>query len=260
MNPVESHQPETSRWWVDGERLPDWTAWQAEDVLLETLRIADGRVLRAGAHAARMLEAAQRRGVAERVLGVVSRLASFVPCRSEGAVRWFLPLAPVPGAPRYALEESAWERPERAWARGVALATVDIPHPRDGLWGKSAQRRPWRIAREQALAQGADEGLLMDGDRVLESDSGALLWKAKGVWHAVDAAMGVLPSVTLAALAPRISLQPGPPPTLETLRSAEGVALVSALRLAVGVTRLNGAPVATDLQEMETWRKGLEAA
>lgn len=243
---------EASRWFVDRGRELSFQGWQAGDVLLETLRVVDGRALRAAEHAARMGAAAELCGPLDHAASALTELVSLSRRCSEQAprpdssLRWFLPLAPEPGAPRWAAQLSAYSPPLGSYERGVSLAAVTLPHPGDGLYGKSAQRRHWQIARQQARRRGADEALLLDRGRAMETDSGALVWRRDGRYYAVRRDAGVLPSVTLGALAPELALTYAEPPALAELYSADAVWLVSALRLMVPVSSLDGQQIAVD--------------
>jgi branched-subunit amino acid aminotransferase/4-amino-4-deoxychorismate lyase len=142
---------------------------------------------------------------------------------------------------------------------GIDSVMASFPHPGLGHLGKSASYH-WSIAaRREALARGAGEALLARDGRVLEGSTGAIVWRQDGRWW-TEASDAVLASVTLAELrAAGVEIAEG---TLSVAKLAgdaapvEGLVLVSALRLAVAIRKVEGQAVLLDaaLAAAAEWR------
>jgi len=148
---------------------------------------------------------------------------------------------------------------------GVAAVTASFPHPGLGSLGKSASYHWSIVARREALAQGAGEALLVRDGCLLEGATSALVWCRGGRWSSSDSP-AVLPSVTLATLRETgVAIDAG------ELRSdvlkpgvaapIEGLVLLSALRLAVAVSSVDGTvlPTGRSLRVAAEWRAKLLA-
>ena len=173
--------------------------------VFETLR-AHGRAMIAPArHVARLLDGARRIGIAadeEQVTEALVRTLDAPRDVDEVAVRMTLTAGPVSvdawppepvGTPRLAISlHPAPPLPLPA----VALATVTARRWPADL--KATSYLPSVLARRAAVAAGADTGLLVDGDELLETAEGNLLAIIGGTLVTPPADGRILPGVTRA--------------------------------------------------------------
>lgn len=124
------------------------------------------------------------------------------------------------------------------YALGVHAGFSDYAHPGYGSWGKSTSAIWSRMAAEEARARGFDEVILCRDEIVVEAAWSALLWREGGHWRTPAASLKPLPSTTLAALRDTGLEVEEVVATRERLSYADAIVLLSAVRLAIGVCRL----------------------
>lgn len=212
----------------------------------ETIRGEAGRWMFAEAHLDRMargVEAAGLDGSAARdaAAGTLAalpadavateRIRLIVTPDSGRSAAWCAVAAAAPYAP-----------PARDYERGITLASAAFPHPGLGRFGKSVSYHWSAIAQRQAVAAGADEAVFWRDGAVAEAARAAVIWQERGRWFTPDT-RDLLESVTLAQFeACGISVERV---RLDAVRleAADGLALVSSLRLVVPVVALDGRTV-----------------
>ena len=197
----------------------------------ETLRGEQGRWMFEGEHLARMSASVAAAGLdagaalqAARATLLAASIDAARPARLRLLVTPSLDYAP----------------PASHYRSGLALRSAASEHPGMGLLGKSASYHWSQFAQREAERAGADEALFWRQGAVVEGARSTLLWREGSRWWTPDA-VGLLASVTLAALeAGGLEVARG---SLDGSRLAacEGLVLVSALRLAAPVRSLDGA-------------------
>ena len=145
--------------------------------------------------------------------------------------------------------------------QGIDVVIASFAHPGLGHLGKSASYHWSLVARQEALARGASEALLVRDGEIKEGATGAIAWQSKGRWF-VHESTDVLKSVTLDALRRAgVSLESGSLPLTslhpESPTRVEGLILISALRLAMAIRSCDGRPVPSAVAEAERWRATL---
>jgi 4-amino-4-deoxychorismate lyase len=146
---------------------------------------------------------------------------------------------------------------------GISVLTLGRGMPADAY-----AQAPWLLggvktlsyainmaAVRHAAAAGADDVIFVTTDgQVLEAPTSTVVWSTGGVWHTPPAdELGILEGTTVRAAFGR--LEAGGEPvavtrgTVEDLRAADGLWLVSSIRLVAPVTALDGRPcrVSADL-------------
>jgi 4-amino-4-deoxychorismate lyase len=210
----------------------------------ETLRGEQGRWMFEGEHLARMSASVAAAGLDAGAALQAARatlLAASIDAARPARLR--LLVTPSPGAEEgwQALGELAdYAPPASHYRSGLALRSAASEHPGMGLLGKSASYHWSQFAQREAERAGADEALFWRQGAVVEGARSTLLWREGSRWWTPDA-VGLLASVTLAALeAGGLEVARG---SLDGSRLAacEGLVLVSALRLAAPVRSLDGA-------------------
>lgn len=124
------------------------------------------------------------------------------------------------------------------YLRGVRVGFSKLTHPGYGRWGKSTSAIWSRMAAEEARARGFDEVILCREAIVVESAWSALMWREGETWRTPAASLNPLPSTTLAALRATGLEVEEVVSTRERLSYADAIVLLSAVRLAIGVERL----------------------
>jgi branched-subunit amino acid aminotransferase/4-amino-4-deoxychorismate lyase len=145
--------------------------------------------------------------------------------------------------------------------QGIDVIIASFAHPGLGHLGKSASYHWSLAARQEALARGASEALLVRDGEIKEGATGAVAWQSQGRWF-VHESSEVLKSVTLDALRRAgVSLELGslPVAALDPNSSArvEGLILISALRLAMAICSCDGRAVPSAVAEAARWRTAL---
>lgn len=145
--------------------------------------------------------------------------------------------------------------------QGLDVVIASFLHPGLGRFGKSTSYHWSLAARQEALARGASEALLVRDGEIKEGATGALAWQSNGRWF-VHESPDVLESVTLDALRRAgVTIQTGTLPVdrLEPASSTrvEGLILISALRLAMAIRSCDGRALPSAVAEAERWRAAL---
>lgn len=123
------------------------------------------------------------------------------------------------------------------YARGVIVGDSPVPHPGLGAYGKTCGYAWARTAMRLAYRARIDDALLLRDGAVVEAATAAVVWREGDAWHGVPATSGALPSVTRERFAGVVGGLREAAPTPVRLRDADQVALLSSLRLAIGVRR-----------------------
>jgi len=136
-------------------------------------------------------------------------------------------------------------------SRGVvADATVEAPWLLGGV--KALSYAVNMAAQRYAHAGGADDVIFVSADgQLLEGPTATVVWLRRGVLRTPPAApLGILAGVTVRRLFARAGEQglgtEVSRGTVDDLHSADGVWLVSSIRLAAAVTALDGKPLPVD--------------
>lgn len=127
---------------------------------------------------------------------------------------------------------------ESDYLSGVRVGFSNLTHPGYGHWGKSTSAIWSRMAAEEARGRGLDEVILCREEIVVESAWSALMWREGETWRTPAASLNPLPSTTLAALRAAGLVVEEVVSTRERLSYADAIVLLSAVRLAIGVERL----------------------
>jgi branched-subunit amino acid aminotransferase/4-amino-4-deoxychorismate lyase len=209
------------------------------DAWFETVRVDAGRALRLALHVDRLVEAAtlaghpclDRRYVHDHLATAVADIDAPV-----GRVRGTF-MVDEEGRPRCWTDAAAWTPPsESAYAAGVQLRVVDVPHAPSGRWGKTVSRQWARTAMR--LAHPAEPVVLSVTGHVVESGRAAVIWRIGDVWYLPSRELGALASTTVRALERTGLTFVEAHAVPEALGGADAVVLVSSLRLAMGVRSL----------------------
>lgn len=244
----------SAQYWLDGRALsgpsltlhPESPSLRSGEGWFETVRVHAGRALRLEAHLHRLIDSALVWGDDRaRLVGLLERAMtpvwSAITAQECACLRFtLLPAVETHQSPQVLVALSSYEEPSRLYQQGARVITSKIRHPGLGILGKSLSYHWSTFARREAAQVGADEALLGDEHGLLEASTASLLWLENGHWCSTSGQQGTLRSVTIEALR-----QSGL--TIESRRSmasqkvqTEGLLLVSALRLVVAVTTLDG--------------------
>lgn len=182
--------------------------------------------------------------------------------RGEGVFRMNVTRGRTEGGPptAYASLTPVADRQLRERRDGVAVLTLDR-----GVVPGVTVGAPWLLGGVKALsyavnmaalrharAAGADDVLFVTADgQLLEAPTASVVWLAGGVLHTPPAAaLGLLESVTVRHLFAHAAgagfgteVTPG---TTADLHAADGVWLLSSVRVAAAVTSLDGKPLTAD--------------
>lgn len=145
--------------------------------------------------------------------------------------------------------------------QGLDVVIASFAHPGLGRFGKSTSYHWSLAARQEALARGASEALLVRDGEMKEGATGAIAWQSNGRWF-VHESSDVLESVTLDALRRAgIQIESGTL-SVDRLEPAsptriEGLILISALRLAMAIRSCDGRALPSAVTEAERWRAAL---
>jgi 4-amino-4-deoxychorismate lyase len=236
------------------------------DGCFETIRVADagtGRLDGLDAHLARLARSAARLGLPAPDLGAWRALIAEVLAGwrqpGEAVLRLVLTRGPEDwgGTPRptgYALLSPVPPHIPRHRRDGVRVVTLSRGMPADATAGA-----PWLLggvktisyalnlaALRHAQSVGADDVIFVSTDgTVLEGPTASVLWLAGGALHTPPAGpLGILDGTTvrtvLDRLGPAHPVVPASAGTVADLHAAEGVWLVSSVRLVVEVVAIDG--------------------
>lgn len=128
---------------------------------------------------------------------------------------------------------------EAQYRHGLRVGFSELTHPGYGRWGKSTSALWSRMAAEEARSRGLDEVILCREEIVVEGAWSALMWREGKTWRTPAASLNPLPSTTLAALRAAGLEVEEVVSTRERLLYADVIVLLSAVRLAIGVERLD---------------------
>ncbi len=241
-----------SAWfWRDGRRcapadwLPVIPAVRLGDGLLETVRVQDGAPLYWHLHHARILQSAERAcddaRALESALDEATRAAfaqaQTLPCAALRVMAW-------PTAERWVVCVSVhtYVPPSpSAYATGVSLGRVPHPHPQLGRFGKTTSRDWTERAKRWAQISGFDAPMFVCKDGfVIESSDANIVWFDGGRWHTPTVAKGALQGTTAQALIERGITLERADVTYDNIKTMKSIALLSSLRLAIGVRAFDG--------------------
>jgi 4-amino-4-deoxychorismate lyase len=175
----------------------------------------------------------------------------------DGVVRLFLTRGLAAGQPPTALALLSPVPAEvvRQRADGISVVTLGLGVPAD-----FRSHAPWLLggaktlsyavnmaALRHAAARGADDVIFLSLEgQVLEGPTSTVVWSADGVLHTPPPETGILPGTTMARLFARAAEAGRPtavtPGTVEDLRAADAIWLVSGVRAAATVHTLDGVP------------------
>lgn len=176
---------------------------------------------------------------------------------TDGVIRLFLTRGLGQGLPPTALAVLSPVPAEvvRQRTDGISVITLGLGVPAD-----FRSHAPWLLggaktlsyavnmaALRHAAARGADDVIFtsLEG-QILEGPTSTVVWSADGVLHTPPLATGILPGTTMARLFARAADAGRPtavtPGTVDDLRAADAVWLVSGVRAAATVHTLDGVP------------------
>jgi 4-amino-4-deoxychorismate lyase len=230
------------------------------DGVFESVLVTGGRTPHLDAHLARLHHSARITGLTDpgedAVRALVAALVADWPADVDGACRVFLTRGLGEGAPPtlLALLSAVPAETLRQRHQGIAVVTLSLGIPAD--FRASA---PWLLggaktlsyavnmaAQRHAHAVGADDVVFtsLEG-RLLEGPTSTVVWAAGGRLHTPPMETGILAGTTQARLFARAEEDGWPTSvtagTVEDLRAADAVWLLSGIRGAARVTRLDGA-------------------
>jgi 4-amino-4-deoxychorismate lyase len=230
------------------------------DGVFESALVTGGTTPYLDAHLARLQRSARIAALAhpgdDAVRAVVAAVVADWPAGDEGACRVFLTRGLGDGTPPTLLALLAPVPLEtlRQREEGIAVVTLSLGVPAD-----FRAQAPWLLggaktlsyavnmaAQRHAHAAGADDVVFtsLEG-RLLEGPTSTVVWAADGRLHTPPVETGILPGTTQARLFARAEADGWPtavtPGTVDDLFQAQAVWLVSGIRGAAPVTRLDGA-------------------
>jgi 4-amino-4-deoxychorismate lyase len=228
-------------------RADDLGVLRGESVF-ETMRIGRGRPYRLAEHLARLARSAER--VAIPLPGGWEELAA-VACQGvdDGVLRLVCSKgAPDAGPVGFALVTAVPEEAVRGRENGVSAITLTLGVPaaqrEDAPWllgGVKATSYAVNMATlRHAQAEGADDAIWVSSDgQVLEAPTAAVGVVLGGTLVSPPPGVGILPGTTLAAMAEHVPFE-SRQLSVEELRAADEVLLLSSVRGVAPVVRLDG--------------------
>lgn len=261
------------RYWLDGRLLnepmlsihPESPLLRAGEGWFETLRVESGVALGWEAHLARLRRSARAGGVEPQALdAALDRAVSPVSGSLQGCDCARLRIALWPGdavgsPPRVLVSLGPYPIPSEVYQYGLTAITSTLKHPGLGAFGKSLSYHWSRLARLEASELGAEEALLANEQGLIEASTASLVWSEGGQWYSTSGESGSLASVTLERLrSAGLSIAPRAYVAPDVVR-AEGLMLVSALRLVVSVRSLDGQALPDRCHIAAQWRERLLA-
>ncbi|MFZ4893373.1 aminodeoxychorismate lyase [Plantibacter sp. Mn2098] len=235
------------------------------DGVFETLGVVNGAAQSIDAHVERLASSAAALDLpapnAAQWREAISRIVALLPATGQSSIKLVLSRgvdgSGVPTAWIAGIGSSGF--PERE--TGVRVVLLDRGYASD-----VQERSPWLLAGAKTLSyavnmaaireakrRGADDVLFVSSDGyVLEGPTSTVVARIDGVYVTPPASSGILPGTTQLALFEHLSesgstvdyrmLRP------EDLASADGIWLLSSVRLAAPVSEIDGAPVPIDHQ------------
>ena len=230
------------------------------DGVFESVLVTGGRTPHLDAHLARLHRSAALLDLPhpgeDAVRALVAAIVADWPADVDGACRVFLTRGLGEGAPPTLLALLAPVPAETIRQRdeGIAVVTLSLGIPADfrttAPWllggAKTLSYAVNMAAQRHAHAVGADDVVFtsLEG-RLLEGPTSTVVWAADGRLHTPPVETGILAGTTQARLFARAGDDGWPtavtPGTVEDLRAADAVWLLSGIRGAAPVTRLDGA-------------------
>ncbi|WP_369139469.1 aminotransferase class IV [Modestobacter versicolor] len=231
------------------------------DGVFESVLVTGGRTPRLEAHLARLHRSAQLTALThpgdDAVRALVAAVVAGWPADVEGACRVFLTRGLGDGSPPTLLALLAAVPAEtvRQRSTGIAVVTLSLGVPADfratAPWllggAKTLSYAVNMAAQRHAHAAGADDVVFtsLEG-RLLEGPTSTVVWAAGGRLHTPPPGTGILAGTTQARLFAHAEGDGWPtavtPGTVEDLTAADAVWLLSGIRGAAPVTRLDGVP------------------
>ncbi|MFQ1001904.1 aminotransferase class IV [Modestobacter sp. SSW1-42] len=229
------------------------------DGVFESALVAGGATPHLDDHLTRLRRSAGLLGLAhpgdDAVRAVVAAAVASWPADVEGACRVFLTRGLGDGTPPTLLALLAAVPAEtiRQRTEGVGVVTLSLGLPADFRAGA-----PWLLGGAKTLSYavnmaagrhahsvGADDVVFTSlEDRVLEGPTSTVVWAAGGGLHTPPVETGILAGTTQARLFARAEADGWPtavtPGTVADLHAADAVWLLSGIRGAAPVTRLDG--------------------
>jgi 4-amino-4-deoxychorismate lyase len=230
------------------------------DGAFESILVTGGRTPHLEPHLARLRRSAELLQLAhpgdDAVRALVAAVVEGWPADTEAACRVFLTRGLGDGSPPTLLAQLAPVPAEtlRQRAEGIAVVSLSLGVPADfratAPWllggAKTLSYAVNMAAGRYAHAQGADDVVLtsLEG-QLLEGPTSTVVWAAGGRLHTPPVETGILAGTTQARLFARAEDDGWPtavtPGTVTDLHEAEAVWLLSGIRGAAPVTRLDGA-------------------
>jgi 4-amino-4-deoxychorismate lyase len=231
------------------------------DGVFESVLVTGRRTPHLDAHLARLRRSAQLLELTypgeDAVRALVAATTADWPADVDGACRVFLTRGLGEGAPPTLLALLAAVPAETLRQRetGIAVVTLSLGVPADfratAPWllggAKTLSYAVNMAAQRHAHAAGADDAVFtsLEG-RLLEGPTSTVVWAADGVLHTPPVETGILAGTTQARLFERAEADGWPtavtPGTVADLQDADAVWLLSGIRGAAPVTRLDGVP------------------
>jgi len=229
------------------------------DGVFESALVAGGATPHLDDHLTRLRRSAGLLGIThpgdDAVRAVVAAAVAGWPADVEGACRVFLTRGLGDGTPPTLLALLAAVPAEtlRQRTAGISVVTLSL-----GISADVRAEAPWLLGGAKTLSYavnmaagrhahslGADDVVFTSlEDRVLEGPTSTVVWAADGRLHTPPVEIGILAGTTQARLFARAEADGWPtavtPGTVADLRSADAVWLLSGIRGAATVTRLDG--------------------
>ncbi len=230
------------------------------DGVFEAMLVRSGVALKAGAHLDRLARSSALMGLPSPHRGDWARLVEVLTAEHHGgeSVLKLLLTRGVEGLSGHTAVGTLSPLPPEVLEqrrRGISVVTLTLGLPVD-----LRATAPWLLggvkylsyavnmaAQRHARTSGADDALFVSLDgQLLEGPTSTVVWARNGVLHTPPVDSGILPGTTQALLFTRAgaagfgtAVSPG---LLADLHAAEAVWLVSSVRGAAAVTRLDGVP------------------
>lgn len=234
---------------------------QRGDGVFETLRISGGRIFTIDLHLERLARSAARLGIAAPPAEVWRSLAEEAVAASDagdGLVKLVCTRGPVAGGPvtAFALVQPMPPEAVRARTNGIDAVTLTL-----GVDAGARAAAPWLLGGAKTLSyavnmasvreaeeRGAADAIwIANGGEILEGPTSTVCWVTGGALRTPPTTTGILAGTTLAVvatLAPPLRFETVAG-TVDDLRAADEVLLVSSVRGVAGVRHLDGKPVGT---------------
>ncbi len=241
----------STRAWLNGVafdiRQPifraDSQAFLRGDALWEVLRIENGKMIGWNLHFDRIRRGLSDARLTDRDLGeeiLAGTAAARAAAASYACGKLYLAVLPNgDGFDVLATTENYSPPSDERYTAGFRAVISELPHPMLGAYGKSTSYQWSRIAQRRAEARGGDMAILLNGDEIVEATTAAVIWYRDERWWTVRDNNGALPSTTVHSLERLGMTFTRVRAKVLDLKRADSVVLVSALRLAVGLTSLD---------------------